>query len=108
MATFSSREEIVAAFDALGDAVSGLAEVSVEVLTTPERLALLERLERDCRRLPVVRHGLINGVRHEATAAEIGGKLAHVVADRCGITRAEAHRRIDDAARAGAAAGVEG
>ncbi len=97
----SSREEVVAAFDALGDAVSGLAEVSLEVLTTPERLALLERLEREVRRLPVVRHGLINGVRQGATAAEIGGKLSQVLADRLGIARAEAHRRIEDAADLG-------
>ncbi len=101
MGAVSSREEILAAFDALGEAVSGLADLSLEVLTTPERLGLLERLERDCGRLPVVRHALINGVRRQASAAEIGGKLSQVLADRCGITRAEAHRRIDDAADLG-------
>jgi hypothetical protein len=75
----SSREDVVAAFDAL---------------TTPERLALLERLEHDLRRLPVARDALINGVRQQATAAEIGGKLSHVLADRLGITqrRPPAHR----------------
>ncbi|MGC2653088.1 MAG: HNH endonuclease signature motif containing protein [Mycobacterium sp.] len=93
----SSREEIVAAFDALRDAVSGLADLSFDALTTPERLGLLERLEHDCRRLPVVRHALINGVRHQASAAEIGGKLSHVLADRCGITRSDANRRIEEA-----------
>jgi hypothetical protein len=71
----SSREEVVAAVDAFGDAVCGLAELSFDALTTPERLALLERLEHDLRRLPVARHALINGVRQQATAAEIGGKL---------------------------------
>jgi hypothetical protein len=93
----SSREEVVAAFDAFGDAVCGLADLSFDALTTPERLRLLERLERDCRRLPVARHALINGVRHQGSAAEIGGKLSHVLADRLGITRSEANRRIDEA-----------
>jgi hypothetical protein len=97
----STREEIVAAFDALCDAVSGVAGLSLNALTTPERLRLLERLEDDCRRLPVVRHALINGVRQEATAAEIGGKLSHVLADRLNITRAEANRRVEEAADLG-------
>jgi hypothetical protein len=97
----SSREEVVAAFDAFGDAVCGLAELSFDALTTPERLALLERLEHDLRRLPVARHALINGVRQQATAAEIGGKLSHVLADRLGITRSDANRRIEDAADLG-------
>jgi hypothetical protein len=50
MAAVSSREEVVAAFDAFRDAVSGLADLSFDALTTPERLALLERLEHDLRR----------------------------------------------------------
>ncbi len=93
----SSRAGIVAAFDALSEAVSRLGELSFDVLTTPERLALLERLERDCRRLPVARHALITGLRQQATTAETGGKLAHVLADQLGITRADAHRRVDEA-----------
>jgi uncharacterized protein DUF222 len=93
----SSREEVVAAFDAFGDTVPGLADFSFEALTTPEQLALLERLEHDTRRLPVARHALINGVHQQASAAEIGGKLSHVLADRLGISRSEANRRIEEA-----------
>ncbi|MGC2653983.1 MAG: HNH endonuclease signature motif containing protein [Mycobacterium sp.] len=93
----SSREEVVAAFDALRDAVSSVADLSFEALTTPERLAMLERLEHDCRRLPVARHALLNGVREQASAAEIGGKLSHVLADRLRITRSDANRRIEEA-----------
>jgi hypothetical protein len=59
----SSREWIVARFDALHDAVSGVLELSYEALTTPERLRLLERLEDETRRLPVPGHELINQVR---------------------------------------------
>jgi hypothetical protein len=97
----NSREEIVEVFDALHTTVARLTELSFETLTTPERLKLLERLEEETRRLPVPRHALINGVRREATAAEIGGKLPHVLADRLRITRAEAARRIDGAADLG-------
>ncbi len=56
-----------------------------------------KRLEHDTRRLPVVRHALINGVRQQATPAEIGGKLFQALADRLGIARSEAHRRIEEA-----------
>ncbi|MBV9318955.1 MAG: DUF222 domain-containing protein, partial [Mycobacterium sp.] len=93
----SSREQIVERFDAFHEAVSGLAELSFQVLTTPERLALLERLEHDTRRLPVAGHALLNEVRQQGTPAEIGGKLAHVLADRLRITRAEAARRLEEA-----------
>ncbi|MBO0885499.1 MAG: DUF222 domain-containing protein, partial [Mycobacterium sp.] len=93
----NSREEIVEVFDALHNAVSRLAGLSFDALTTPERVELLERLEQAARRLPVARHELINEVRRQATPSEIGGKLSHVLADRLRITRAEATRRIDEA-----------
>ena len=93
----SSREEIDEAFDALHDAVSQLVHLSFDALSTPELLASLERLEQDTCRLAVPRHGLINAVRQQSTPAEIGGKLAHVLADRLRITSTEAGRRIDAA-----------
>jgi hypothetical protein len=43
----SCREDIVKRFDALHDAVSDVPEVSSDALTTPECLALLERLETE-------------------------------------------------------------
>jgi hypothetical protein len=97
----NDREEIIEVFDALHSTVSRLAELSFGVLTTPERLELLERLEQATRRLPIARHELINEVRRQATPAEIGGKLSHVLADRLRITRTEATRRIDEAADLG-------
>jgi uncharacterized protein DUF222 len=104
----NGREGIVEVFDALHTAVSRLTELSFEMVTTPERLELLERLEQVTRRLPIPRHALINGVRREATAAEIGGKLPHVLADRLRITRAEAARRIDEAADLGQRSALTG
>ncbi|WRO41625.1 REP13E12 repeat protein [Mycobacterium canetti] len=56
----NSREELVEVFDALDAELDRLDEVSFEVLTTPERLAMLERLEGLVRRLPAVGHALIN------------------------------------------------
>src|ERR1700722_1089458 len=93
----NGREEIVEAFDALHNAVSRLAGMSFEVLTTPERVGLLERLEQAARRLPVARHELIKEAPRRATPSEIGGKLPHILADRLRITRAEATRRIEEA-----------
>jgi hypothetical protein len=55
----SCREDIAKRFDALHDAVSDVLEVSTDVLTTPECLALLERLETETRRLPAAGHPLI-------------------------------------------------
>jgi hypothetical protein len=43
------REAITAAFDALERAVGDVAAVSCDALTTPERLALLERLHQGSR-----------------------------------------------------------
>ena len=39
----SCREDVVAAFDDLDDALNRVLELSCDMLTTPECLALLER-----------------------------------------------------------------
>ena len=46
----SGREEIVGVFDALDANLDRLCELSFDVLTTPELLRALERLERVARR----------------------------------------------------------
>ncbi len=93
----SEREEVVGVLDRLDAAVEDLTELSFDTLTTPERLAVLERLETVTRRLPVAGHALINGLRRQATPAEVGGRLSRVLADRLRISRAEANRRIGEA-----------
>ncbi|KAA8966037.1 HNH endonuclease signature motif containing protein [Mycobacterium sp.] len=93
----NSREEVVEVFDALEADLRRALELSFDVLTTPERLAMLERCERVRRRLPAVEHPLINGIAEQADAAELGGKLPFALADRLRITRAEAARRIREA-----------
>jgi hypothetical protein len=93
----SCREEIVERFDAFRDAVSGLLELSFDVLTCPELLGMLQRLEQDTRRLPVPGHALINQLARQASETELGGKLSHALANRLLISRAEAARRIREA-----------
>ena len=83
----SSREQIVKRFGALHDAVSDVLEGSSDVLTTPECLALLERLETETRRLPAAGHPLINQLARQASNDELGGKLSQALASRLRVTR---------------------
>ncbi len=75
--------------------------LSFDALTTPERLRTLERLEKLARRMPVPEHALINQLVHQATPAELGGRLSHTLADRLRITRGDANRRVAEAADLG-------
>ncbi len=95
------REVMSAAFDALEAALERVAGFDCEALATQEQLALLERCERVRRRLPAVEHPLINSLARQATPEELGGKLSHAVAEWTLISRAEAARRIREAADLG-------
>jgi hypothetical protein len=97
----SSREEIVEVFDALDADLDRLCELTFDVFTTPERLRALERLERVARRLRTPEHALINELDAQAGQEELGGTLRCALADRLRITKAEASRRIADAADLG-------
>src|SRR5581483_8964824 len=93
----SSREEIVQRVETLHDAVSALLESGFDALTTPECLALLQRLETETRRLPAVGHPLINQLARHASDTELGGTLSQALANRLRISRGEASRRIHEA-----------
>jgi hypothetical protein len=97
----SSREEIVEVFNALDADLDRLCELSFDVFTTPERLRAMERLERVTRRLRAPQHALINQLDAQASEEELGGTLRVALADRLRITKAEAGRRIDEAADLG-------
>ncbi|GAB7144674.1 hypothetical protein LRC484719_32700 [Mycobacterium riyadhense] len=97
----SSREEIVEVFNALDTELDRLCELSFDVFTTPERLRALERLERVARRLHAPQHTLINQLDAQATEEELGATLGSALADRLRITKAEASRRINEAADLG-------
>jgi hypothetical protein len=104
----SSREEIVEVFDALEADFERALSLSFDVLTTPERLDMLARCETFRRQLPAVEHPMINQIGAQADATELGGKLPSALANRLRITRAEASRRIHDAADLGERKAVTG
>jgi hypothetical protein len=81
--------------------VSRVVGHSYDALTTPERLALLERLERETRRLRAPGHELLNQLAEQAGPEELGGALPHALADRLRISRGEACRRVAEAADLG-------
>ncbi|MGB9308498.1 MAG: hypothetical protein WCB92_33870, partial [Mycobacterium sp.] len=65
----SSREEIVEVFDVVGAGLDRLCDLTFDVLTTPERLRALERLERMARQLRAPQHELINQIDAQAGEA---------------------------------------
>ncbi len=97
----SSREEIVEVFDVLKAGLKRAVDLTFDVLTTPERLAMLQNCEEIRRTLSAVEHPLINQLAEQADPTELGGKLAPALADRLRISRAEASRRIHEAADLG-------
>jgi hypothetical protein len=97
----STREEVVAVFDALDAVVDRACGLSFDALTIRELVAMLERWETIRRRLPVVDHGLINQVAARADETELGARLPRALADRLHITRGEANRRVAEAADLG-------
>ena len=97
----SSREEIVEVLDALEAGYKRALDLTFDVLTTPERLRVLERWEQMRRWHPAVEHPLINQLSEQADPTELGGKLPATLADRLRISRAEASRRIHEAADLG-------
>src|ERR1700728_5252136 len=97
----SGREEVVGVFDALRADFKRALDLRCDALTTPERLALLQSCEEIRRLLPAVEHPLINQLREQADTTELGGKLAPALANRLRIRRAEAPRRIHEAADLG-------
>jgi len=97
----SNREEIIEVLDALEADYKRALDLTFDVLTTPERLRVLERWEQMRRWQPAVEHALINQLAEQADPTELGGKLPSALANRLRISRAEASRRIHEAADLG-------
>jgi Domain of unknown function (DUF222) len=104
----SSREEIVEVFDALKADLKRALDLSFEALTTPERFALLQTCETFRRQLPAIEYPLINQISEQADATQLGGKLPSALANRLRITRADASRRISEAADLGERKAITG
>ncbi|BBY22495.1 hypothetical protein MSTO_27000 [Mycobacterium stomatepiae] len=94
-------EAMVAAFDVLTAAIETINGFDKQMLRTPERLAMLRRYEQAQRQLSAGQHPLINGLAQDATPAELGGTLSHAIADATLISRADAGRRVREAADLG-------
>ena len=101
-------EAITAAFDAVDAAVDAVLGLNVDALGTYDQLLLLERCEKARRRIPAIEHPLINNLARQATPEELGGTLAHAIADWALISRAQASRRINHAADLGPRHGLTG
>jgi Domain of unknown function (DUF222) len=99
----SDRDEVVEVLDALEADYKRALDLRCDALTTPEYLGLLQRCERIRRWLPAVEHPLINQLSAQASETELGGKLASALANRLRISRAEASRRIHEAATSASA-----
>src|ERR1700730_9629315 len=97
----SSREEIVEVLDAPAAGYQRPLDLPSALPPTPERLRVLARWEQMRRWQPAVEHALINQLAEQADATELGGTLPSALADRLRISRAEASRRIHEAADLG-------
>ena len=89
-------EQAMSAYDALDAALDEAQAIDAEALSHAERLELLQRRETWRRRLPAGEHVLLGELAY-APVDEIGGRLAHVLADRLRIYRRDAKRRIEEA-----------
>ena len=102
------RDAITAAYKAVSDALAKVAALNTEALTSPEWLKLLEHSEKWRRGIPAIEHPMINALARQATPEELGGKLSHAIAEATLISRAEAGRRIKEAADLGPRQGLTG
>lgn len=102
------REALSAALDTIDAAMVQLVDHDSDALATREYLALLRRCEKIRRRLPAIEHPLINSLARQGTPEELGGTLSHALAEAALISRAEASRRIREAADLGPRRGLTG
>ena len=101
-------EALSAAFDVIDAALDNLVGYDCDAFSTDKQLALLQRSERVRRRLPAIEHPLINNLARQATPEELGGTLAHAIAEATLISRAEASRRVREATDLGPRHGLTG
>ena len=89
-------DQAMAAYDAVDAALDEADATDADALSHAERIALLERRENWRRRLPAGEHDLLTELAY-APVEDIGGRLAHVLADRLRIYRRDAKRRLAEA-----------
>jgi hypothetical protein len=105
----NDRDGFLDAVDALGEAMARCVKLRPQgVLTGRDCLTVLANLEVLARRLPALQHDLLNATGAQCGPVELGGTLAHALADRLLISRAEARRRLGEAAELGERSSVTG
>ncbi|ORB72800.1 HNH endonuclease signature motif containing protein [Mycobacterium scrofulaceum] len=97
-----------AVFDDLDAVLARARALPVDAMTVGQQLAMLERSEQVRRQLPAVEHPVINSLACQATPEELGGTLSHAIAETALVSRAEASRRVHEAADLGPRRGLTG
>lgn len=94
----STREEVIAALDAVEASQRKLAALPLEALTRPDKQALLKRLEELDKKMTTLDRRLIGQLLTEGDPAVFGGaSWADVLSRRLRISPGEAQRRIAEA-----------
>ena len=104
----NDRDTVIAVLERYEAAAAELGRLGWDGLTTPELLAVLERVEGVGRRHGAIGHELIGRLDRCAGSAELGGTLVHGLADRLRISRAEARRRLGEARDLGSRVAITG
>ncbi|WP_155772039.1 DUF222 domain-containing protein, partial [Mycobacterium asiaticum] len=94
----STPQEIVEVLDGLEACADRLSALDFDACGTGELLSIIEGMQRVVRKLRVPGHAVVNQLGVVATGQELGGTLGQALADRLRITKAEADRRIAEAA----------
>lgn len=91
----SSRNDIVAALDAVDAAHRRLLALPVHTLTRSERIELLQKIDEFGKKLAAFDRRLVGRLITEAAPAQFGGaSWPEVLSRRLRISRAEAERRV--------------
>jgi hypothetical protein len=94
----SDRDAISNALARLQAARSDLLELSLDALTTGELLGMLDTLERDRRRQPVIEHNVLSELAQRTSPGAIGAKnWREALQQRLRISAVDARRRLDEA-----------
>jgi hypothetical protein len=104
----SDQQDVDAVFDALDAAWDRACALNLDALNSRQQLAVLQRCEQQRRRIPAVEHPLINSLARQAPSLELGGTVAHAIAEATLISRTEANRRISEARDLGPRHGLTG
>lgn len=94
----STPQEIVEVLGGLEAFADRLGALDFDACDTSELLSIIEGMQRVVGKLRAPGHAVVNQLGLVATGSQLGGTLGQALADRLRITKAEADRRIAEAA----------